>query len=213
MEEQICPKDQKGKGKKTGKIKFSSLKLFHWQIWQGSLQQGSHLARIPIETLATFAIARSLNWARWQRKGKKKASVYTPLGLRTAASALYDSNIFTHSCQNKMRSQQIRKSLWMEVLMGKLFINILYVYIYYKVIWICFSSCMNILFHYQRLTSEHEIRDLTDFIDWLMVGNSKLKTMQLYSWMGYKPGRERENKAWAFNLSRKKVVNGQQNIM
>ena len=104
-------KGPKRKRKKTtGKIKFSSLKLFHWQIWQGSLQQGSHLARIPIETLATFAIARSLNWATWQRKGKKKASVYTPLGLRTAASALYDSNIFTHSCQNKMRSQQIRKS-------------------------------------------------------------------------------------------------------
>jgi hypothetical protein len=197
------------------------LKLFHWQIWQGSLQQGSHLARIPIETLATFAIARSLNWARWQRKGKKKDSVYTPLGLRTAASALYDSNIFTHSCQNKMRSQQIRKS-WGN--MEKSLMNggfngktihqyIICIYIYYKVIWICFSSCMNILFHYQRLTSEHEIRDLTDFIDWLMVGNSKLKTMQLYSWMGYKPGRERENKAWAFNLSRKKVVNGQQNIM
>ena len=42
-----------------------------------------------------------------------------------------------------------------------------------------------------------------------MVGIRKLKTMQLYSWMGYKPGRERENKehrltytnyvgAWAF---------------
>jgi len=33
-----------------------------------------------------------------KKREKKKDSVYTPLGLRTAASALYDSNIFTHSC-------------------------------------------------------------------------------------------------------------------